>query len=108
MLERDQKTSWSYYNWNLDERLLYDYGCSFVAKLSWKIFEFFTEYTLFAEKNIFILKKAFFTEKNIYENVKNIYLIWEKLFYKENVCDTNKIQIFLKFVFILQKKFFWS
>ena len=40
---------------------------------------------------IFLLKKTFFTEKNIYENVKNIYLIWEIFFYTENVCITNKI-----------------
>ena len=42
------------------------YGCSFVAKLSWKkifyfwkIFVFFTKYTLFAEKIVFIWKKSF-------------------------------------------------
>ena len=63
---------------------------------------FFTKYTLFAEKNVFIwkksfilkiflLKKTFFTEKNINENVKNIYLISEIYFYTENVCVTNKI-----------------
>ena len=45
----------------------YGYGCSFVAKLSWKkkfffekIFVFFTKYTLFAEQNIFIWKKKLF------------------------------------------------
>ena len=67
-----------------------------------KIFVFFTKYTLFAEKNVFIwkksfilkiflLKKTFFTEKNINENVKNIYLISEIYFYTENVCVTNKM-----------------
>ena len=77
---------------------------------------FFTKYT-FAEKmflygkksfilKIFLLKKTFFTEKNINENVKNIYLISEIYFYTENVCVTNKIKIFLKYIFILQKKFF--
>ena len=40
---------------------------------------------------IFLLKKTFFTEKNIYENIKNIYLIWEIFFYTENVYVTNKI-----------------
>ena len=40
---------------------------------------------------IFLLKKTFFTEKNINENVKNIYLISEIYFYTENVCVTNKI-----------------
>ena len=64
---------------------------------------FFTKYTLLGEKNfyiygkkvlywkIFLLKKTFFTEKNIYENVKSIYLIWEIYFYTENICITNKI-----------------
>ena len=52
---------------------------------------FFTKYTLFPEKNVFIWKKTFFTEKNINENVKNVYLISEIYFYTENVCVANKI-----------------
>ena len=32
-----------------------------------------------------------FTEKNINENVKHIYLISEIYFYIQNVCFTNKI-----------------
>ena len=47
---------------------------------------FFAKYTLLAEKNVFIWKKSFilknfctekkfYTEKNINENVKNMYLI---------------------------------
>ena len=86
------------------------YDCSFVAKLSWKkrlffekIFVFFTKYTLFAENNVFIWgksfmiknffywKQTFFTENNINETVKNIYLISKLYFYTENVCVTNKI-----------------
>ena len=49
------------------------------------------------EKKCFILKifvfteKNFFTEKNINENVKNIYLTSEIYFYAENVCATNQI-----------------
>ena len=66
---------------------------------------FFTKYTLFAEKNVFICKKKFI-EKIINENVKKIYLISEIYFYTENVCVTNKIKIFLKYIFILQKKIF--
>ena len=42
------------------------------------------------EKSI-LLKKTFFTQKNINENVKNIYVISETYFYKESVCVTNKI-----------------
>ena len=52
---------------------------------------FFTKYTLFAEKNVFIWKKKNFIKKNINENVKKIYLISEIYFYTENVCVTNKI-----------------
>ena len=82
-----------------------NYGCSFVAKLSWKntfFFEkmFFTKYALSAEKKIlwkkkvlywknFLLKKTFFSKKNISENVKNyisklrnIFLCRKCLYYK--------------------------
>ena len=50
-------------------------------------------------------KKRFYRE-NINENVKKIYLISEIYFYTENVSVTNKISIFLKHMFILQKKHF--
>ena len=39
----------------------------------------------------FLLKKTFFTEKNINENVKNIYLVPKIYFYTENGCVTNEI-----------------
>ena len=58
----------------------------------------------------FLLKKTFFTEKNINKNVKYIYiyiyihLISKIYFYTENVSVTNKIKIFPKYMFILQKK----
>ena len=57
----------------------------------------FTKYTLFAEKNVFIwkkkfyieiflLKKTFFTEKNINENVKiYIYISIEKYIFMQNM-----------------------
>ena len=64
----------------------------------------FTKYTLFTEKNVFIRKKKIFIEQNINENVKTIYLISEIYFDTENVCVTNKISMFLKYIFILQKK----
>ena len=85
------------------------YGCSFVAKLRWKkifswknICAFCKIYTIcrkkcfYMEKEFYIekcfyWKKFFFTEKNIHENVKNIYLIWETYFYTENFCVTNKM-----------------
>ena len=50
-------------------------------------------------------KKRFYRE-NINENVKKIYLISEIYFCTENVSVTNKISIFLKHMFILQKKHF--
>ena len=37
----------------------------------------------------YLQKKTFFTEKNINENVKYIYLISEIYFYTKNVCATN-------------------
>ena len=85
------------------------YGCSFVAKLSWKkiffwknICVFYKIYIIYRKKcfymekkfyieKFFYWKKTFFTEKNINENVKNIYLIWKIYFYSKNVCVTNKI-----------------
>ena len=55
----------------------------FVAKLSWKTifffektFVFFTKYTLFAEKNVFIWKKKFCNEKCFY---------WKKLFLQRKI-----------------------
>ena len=52
------------------------------------------------------MEKKIFIEKNINENVKNIYPISEIYFYTENVYITNKISIFLKYIFIPQKKNF--
>ena len=45
----------------------------------------------FHNQHFFLLKKTLFTEKNINENVKNIYLISKIYFYTENVRVTNKI-----------------
>ena len=81
-----------------------DYGCSFFAKLSWKknyLFwknMFFTEYTLIVEKlflcgkkvlywKTFLVKKKFFTEKNInvanyVSHFRNIFLCRKCLCYK--------------------------
>ena len=56
----------------------------------------------------FLLKKTFFTEKNINKNVIYIYIYIYishfKNFYTENVSVTSKIKIFPKYIFILQKK----
>ena len=75
-----------------------EYGCSFVAKLSWKrIFFFFEKIFAFykiyvtCRKKCFYMQKKIFIEKNINGNVKKIYLISEIYFCTENVCVTNKI-----------------
>ena len=56
--------------------------------------------------DFFLLKKTFFCREKYKWKCKNIYLIWEIYFYAENVCVTNKLWIFLKYIFVLQKKFF--
>ena len=66
------------------------YGCSFVAKLSWKKKFFLKKYLFFYKIYIICRKKNFifffFTEKAFFtENEKNIYLIWEIFFYPENI-----------------------
>ena len=45
----------------------------------------------FYNEKFFTEKKPFFTEKNINEKVKNLYLISEINFYTESVYVTNKI-----------------
>ena len=79
--------------------------CKTKLKTKYIFFEkFFYKIYIICRKNIFIWKKKcfilkifvfteknFFTEKNINENVKNIYLISKIYFYTENVCVTNKI-----------------
>ena len=71
----------------------------------------FTKYTLFEEKMLLYQKKSsllknFLTEKNVFyrEKYKSKILIWEIYFYAENVCVTNKIQIFLKYILIFPLK----
>ena len=78
------------------------------TKLKKKIFFFicFLQNIRYLQKKMFLYVKKNFIEKNINENVKKIYLISEIYFYTENVCVTNKIKIFFKYIFILQKKFF--
>ena len=73
------------------------YGCSFVAKLSWKniyIFLnicFFYKIYVICRKKMFLCGKKNFIAKNVNENVKKIHLISEIYFYTENVCVINKI-----------------
>ena len=56
-----------------------------------EFFFFETIFVFFYKIYIICRKTFFFTEKNINENVKNIYLILEIYFYTENVCVTSKI-----------------
>ena len=84
------------------------YGCSFVAKLSWKkkfflekIFVFFTKYTLFAEENNFIRKKKIIL----------IFFYWKRIFYRKwekYISHLRNIFLSRKYIFILQKHFSWS
>ena len=88
------------------------YGCSFVAKVRWKKNLFWKNIFVFYKIYIICRKKCFYMEKNIFLQkkykwkCKKIYLISEIYFYTENVCVTNKIKIFLKYIFIPQKKTF--
>ena len=53
---------------------------------------------VFTEKNIFLQRKIQMTM------LKNIYLVSEIYFYTKHVCVTNRIQIFLKYIFHYAKK----
>ena len=58
---------------------------------------------------IISLKKLFFTEKNIYENVKNIYdLIWEIFFRQKMFVLQIKYISFLNIYSFCQKKIFFD
>ena len=56
----------------------------------------------------FLLKKAFCTEKNINENVKNIYLISKIYFYTDNICVVLQIKYksFLNICSFCKRNFF--
>ena len=78
-----------------------NYGCSFVAKLSWKKNFFFGKIFVFLQnihylqKKIFLYGKKSFIIKNLFLLEKfyreKLYLISEIYFYTENICVTNKI-----------------
>ena len=63
---------------------------------------------LYGKKALYCkLKKTFFTEENICETAKKLYISFEKYFlYRKCLCY--KWNINLSYIFILQKKFFWS
>ena len=67
---------------------------------------FLTKYTLFAEKNVFIRKKVFFTKKNINENEKKIYLSFQKYIFTQKIFVLQiKCKSFLKHIHSAKKKF---
>ena len=78
------------------------YGCSFVAKLSWK-------------KKIFCRKKCFYMEKTfcnhkvfLLENFflqRKIIISFQKYIFAQNICVINKIWIFLKYNYSFYKCF---
>ena len=96
MLTNDQKCSQRKYVW------LFIYGCSFVAKRSWKkktffvkIFAFLQSIHFFAEKMFLhgkkLIMKKFFCWKKTFFYREKLYLISEICFYTENIFVTNKI-----------------
>ena len=102
---------------------IFFYGCSFVAKLSWKKNIFFLKnvfykiYSIYLYKKCFYMerkfyvekflyRKNFFTEKNIIENVKK-YISHLRNMFLCRKCLLQEKEIFLKYIFILQKKI-WS
>ena len=98
-------TKWrlSWISFCLSTIVAFEYGCSFVAKLSSKNICFFYKIYIICRKKCFYLEKKFYNEKNIllkknffymwkYKwKCKNICLISEMYFYTENVCVTNKL-----------------
>ena len=99
------------------------YGCSFVVKLSWKKVCFFLKKYLcclqtyiICRKKCFCMEKKFIIEKNFYWkkfSYREKY-IWtckkyishlRDIFYKENVCVTNKCKSFLNTNSFCKKKF---
>ena len=114
LLKRDPNTGvflwilqnvWYYIFWKTSA----NYGCSFPAKLSWKKNFFWKKYCGFYKIYMICRKKTFFTEKNINEKIKNIYLISEINFYTENVWFTNKIyKSFSNTYSFYKKKKNWS
>ena len=96
-----------------------NYGCSFVAKLSWKklfffkkIFVFFTKYTLFAEKNSFIRKKnyidSFLLKKLFLRKMKKIYVSFEKYFFIQKIYIHSEKNISLIIENIFVKTLWWT
>ena len=80
---------------------------------------FFTKYTLFAQKmflygkksfilNVFLLKKTFFTETNINENVK-IYISFKKYIFMQKMFVLQiKYKSFLNIYSFCKKNFFFD
>ena len=64
---------------------------------------FFTKYTLFAEKNVFIWKKKFI-EKNINENVKKYISFQKYIFTQKMFVLQTKYKPFLGYLFSVTLK----
>ena len=79
-----------------------DYGCSFVAKLSWKKNFFLKKYLCFYKIYIFCRKKYFYMEKKFYN--EKIFLLKKTFFTEKNYILFQKY-IFTQKKFVLQIKY---
>ena len=96
-----------------------EYGCSFVAKLSWKKkFFFFGKNICFLQNVHYLQKKLILYGKKVYidffllkklfwQKTKKIYLIWEIFFYPENIYSfCKKMFLIIKNIFV--KASWWT
>ena len=84
-------------------------GCSFVAKLSWKKNFFFWKNICFLQNIHYLQKKIIlYGKKKLYWF---FFVYWKSFFYrkwKKYISHLRNIFLSRKYIFILQKKFFWS
>ena len=80
-----------------------DYGCSFVAKLSWKRFFFLKKYLGFWRNIHYVDKKGFYVEKKFYIFTEKNFLYREKFKWKGK-----KYILHLKNIFLYRKCLFYK
>ena len=80
-----------------------NYGCSFVAKLSWKKNFFFGKIFVFLQNIHYLQKKIFLYGKKSFI-VKNLFLLEKTFFTEKNYISFPKY-IFTQKIFVLQIKY---